>query len=145
MTRDRGLYRVQSLLTSQGYSRYSYTFSRLFIQDIFRVGHPAEAQYSGRNGAITQQGSSPPKKLSHDYLKFKCIKFNIRRMCSVEQMLWQMLDRWQNPVQRLCQAASLVYISLCSVFLYPTFQPRQKCPFFSHLFTTECTLLKHIL
>jgi hypothetical protein len=83
---QRPLQSIQSLLTSQ---RFSYTFSRPFLQNVFRVGHPAEA-YSTQveTGLVPLVGPFPTYKLSLDYRIFTCIKLNFGRMCSVEYMLW---------------------------------------------------------
>jgi hypothetical protein len=57
MTRDRGLYRVQPQLTIP---IFSYTFSRLFIQDLFRVGHRLIVLRYSIDGATVVPSRAPP-------------------------------------------------------------------------------------
>ncbi len=45
--RERGLYRVRALLARQRFFVAPNAFSRLFIQDVFRVGHPTEYTQDG--------------------------------------------------------------------------------------------------
>jgi hypothetical protein len=45
--RERGLYKVQALLARQRFFVAPNASSRLFMQDVFRVGHPTEYTQSG--------------------------------------------------------------------------------------------------